>query len=164
MVEPRDPAGRSLVEGRARVIALEEGQVLLEPIVSSGCKGCVSAGLCGAMAGSNSLAARRFRIPDGDGLKVGDRVVVGLGQTALLKASWLAYAIPLLLMLTASMAADRLWGRDGVTALCAVGGLGAGMVWSRWRAAAMSRRGELTPRYLGPAPDDDVCNDHGNGC
>lgn len=153
----RDPSGRTLVEGIARVISLDGGQALLEPEVSSGCKGCVSAGLCGALGGTNTLTARRFLIDNDHGLQVGERIVVGVAETTLLRASWVAYAIPLLFMLVASVSADLSYGKDAVTALCAVGGLGLGMSVARFCAGRMAKRGELSPRFLRYAGPSDTC-------
>lgn len=154
-----DPSGRTLVEGVARVVSLSDDQALMEPEVSSGCKGCVSAGLCGAMSGQGSLAARRFTIVNDRDLKVGERVVVGVSETTLVRASWVAYAIPLFSMLIASVAADQ-WGggNDGLTALAAVAGLGLGLLVARVRAGRMAERGELTPRYIRHAGADEQCH------
>lgn len=156
----RDPSGRTLVEGVARVVSLGQGQALLEPEVSSGCKGCVSAGLCGAMSGGTegSLTKRRFTIVNDRDLKVGERVVVGISETTLVKASWVAYAIPLFSMLVASVTVD-LWGKnDGLTALAAVAGLGLGMLAARVCAGRMTEKGELTPRYIRHASSADQCH------
>ncbi|HVI51464.1 MAG TPA: SoxR reducing system RseC family protein [Candidatus Sulfotelmatobacter sp.] len=155
----RDPSGRTLVEGIARVVSLSEGFALLEPEVSSGCKGCVSAGLCGAMSGGKgSLAARRFTIVNDQGLLVGERVVVGVSETTLVRASWVAYAIPLFGMLSASVTAD-LWGKnDGLTALAAVAGLGVGLLVARSRAGRMAEKGELMPRYIRHAAPAEQCH------
>jgi len=154
-----DPSGRTLVEGVARVVSLSDGHALLEPEVSSGCKGCVSAGLCGAFSGgAGSLAARRFTIVNDHGLNVGERVVVGVSETTLVRASWVAYAIPLLGMLAASVTAD-LWAKnDGLTALAAIAGLGLGLLVARFRAGRMAERGELMPRYLRHAAPAEQCH------
>jgi len=156
----RDPSGRTLVEGIARVVRLDAGHALMEPEVSSGCKGCVSAGLCGAMSGGKegALAKRRFTINNDRDLHVGERVVVGISETTLMKASWVAYAIPLFSMLIASVTAD-LWGKnDGITALAAIAGLGLGLLLARFRAGAMADKGELTPRYIRHATDGESCH------
>jgi len=153
-----DPSGRTLVEGVAKVVEASGATVLLQPEVSSGCKGCVSAGLCGAMSGQSSLAARRFSIANEHGLQVGDKVVVGMAEASLLRASVTAYAIPLLAMLAASIAADLKFGKDWITALAAVGGLGIGMLVARYRAGKLKERGDLTPRFIRHAAPDENCH------
>lgn len=156
----RDPSGRTLVEGVARVVSLDRGRALMEPEVSSGCKGCVSAGLCGAMSGGaeGSLAKRRFTIANDRELKVGERVVVGISETTLVKASWVAYAIPLLFMLIASVTADLWKKNDGITALAAVAGLGLGLLAAHFRAGRMAQRGELSPLYIRRAAPGESCH------
>jgi sigma-E factor negative regulatory protein RseC len=63
---------------------------------------------------------------------VGDDVTLGIAEQALLQASLLVYALPLLLMVAASMAANQLApGSDGVAILAAATGLGAGFFIAR---------------------------------
>jgi len=154
----RDPSGRTLVEGVARVVSLDSGFALLEPEVTSGCKGCVSAGLCGAMGGQGSLMARRFTIRNDYDLHVGERVVVGISEGNLMRASWVAYAIPLGFMLVTSVIVDLSWKNDAVTALAAVAGLGLGMLVARFSAGRMADKGDLMPRYIRHAAPAEACH------
>jgi sigma-E factor negative regulatory protein RseC len=63
---------------------------------------------------------------------VGDNVTLGIAEQALLQASLLVYALPLLLMVAASMTASLLVpGSDGVAIVAAGLGLGTGFVVAR---------------------------------
>jgi sigma-E factor negative regulatory protein RseC len=87
------------VEGVARVVGVDpDGGAWLEPEQTTSCGHCASADSCGSKGiGSmaSRLEARRFHIDAAPRLRVGDRVVVGVSDGALLKGALTAYAIPL---------------------------------------------------------------------
>jgi len=143
--------GTGTVEGVAKVVALDDGHAICEPEPTGSCGGCMSAALCGVKSGGTSrrIIARRFSLVNDVGLKVGDRVVVGIAPATLLKASAVAYALPVVLMLVAAIATQH-WsgGGDGAGALGGLGGFLVGLVIARWRATRMTSQGELTPNYL----------------
>ena len=152
-------AGMETVEGVARVVALDGGYAVCEPEPTGSCGGCMSAALCGVKSGGTSrrIVARRFSLVNDVGLRVGERVVVGIAPATLLKASAVAYALPVVLMLVAAIVAQRLGGGgDGIGALGGLAGFLAGLGLARWRANRMVRRGDLTPSFLrrvrGPQP------------
>jgi len=143
--------GNGDVEGVAKVVALEDGYAICEPEPTGTCGGCMSAALCGVKSGGTSrrIIARRFSLVNDVGLRVGDRVVVGIAPATLLTASAVAYALPLVLMLVAAVVTQRSWGGgDGAGALGGLGGFLVGLVIARLCATRMTRRGELTPTFL----------------
>ncbi|MEO5375062.1 MAG: SoxR reducing system RseC family protein [Alphaproteobacteria bacterium] len=144
-----DASGRKVVEGIARVVALEGRTAWLEPEQTSACGGCKSAGVCGATGSTASrLLARRFPLDNTAGLTVGERIVVGTYEGTLLQASLIAYALPLLIMIGAAVTAQALTGSDGASAAGAIGGLAVGVGLARLGAGRLTARGELTPRFL----------------
>jgi len=152
-----DPLGT--VEGVAKVVAVEGGVAICEPEPTGTCGGCMSAALCGVKSGGTNrrAVARRFSLPNDFGLKVGDRVVVGIPQATLLKGAALAYALPVVLMLVAAVVAQRLGdGGNGDAAWGGLGGFLVGLAVARLLANRMQARGELAPNFLrralGPAP------------
>ncbi len=160
--------GQGLVEGFARVVAVEGGQVWLEPEQSSGCGGCHSAGLCGiGAAGGNAakMAAKRFQLPAALGLRVGERVVVGIGETTLVKGAATAYGVPLITLLAGGILGQEAAGTDAMAALGAVAGLGLGLGLAKIIANSLSARGVLTPRFLRraytPPPEAGCHTEHG---
>lgn len=153
------PSDRDMVEGIARVVAADGGKVWLEPEQTSSCGGCMSAAACGVKTGhSRKLEARRFALANDAGLRVGERVVVGISEYALIRASATAYGIPLLLTIVAAVAAQLAFGRDAYTMVAAALGLGAGMLIARGRAGRLSARGDLTPRFLRRLRPGEACN------
>lgn len=146
-----DYGAPALVEGYAHVVAVEGGTAWLEPEQTTSCGGCASASACGAK-GIGTLAdrleARRFSLPNQDGLRVGERVVVGVSEKALVKASLTAYAIPLATMLFSGAMAQWVAGSDLITMAAMFGGLALGLVGARLNAKRLNARGELSPHYL----------------
>jgi sigma-E factor negative regulatory protein RseC len=160
------PDDREVIEGIARVVAVEAGRVWLEPEQSSSCGGCHSAGLCG-MGANNSrrLMARRFPLDGEYGLRMGERVVVGIHESSLSQGAMVAFGVPLLLLMAGGIAGQEWGGRDGLAFAGAMGGLVLGFGVSRVLANVMASRGKLTPRFLrrayGTAVDGGCPTDQG---
>ena len=156
-----DYGAPALVEGFAHVVAVEEGLAWLEPEQTSTCGACSSASACGAK-GIGTLAsrleARRFSLPNRDGLRVGERVVVGISEKALVKASLTAYAIPLFTLLFCGAMAQWAADSDLVTMAAMVGGLVLGLYGSRLNARRLNARGELSPHFLRRADTVITCH------
>ena len=156
-----DFSAPTMVEGIAHVVALDGKMAWLVPEVGSTCGGCESASACGAKGigtKADSLEARRFQLVNEAGLRVGDRVVVGIRENALIKASITAYAIPLTTLFCFGALAQWLAGNDAVTIGAMLAGLAAGLFLSRIGAGRLMVRGELAPRFLRRARFGETCN------
>lgn len=160
-VNQRDFSAPDMVEGIAHVVAVEGTLAWLEPEQTTSCGSCASSSACGAKGGigttANRLEARRFQLENHPGLIVGERVVVGIRENALLKASLTAYAIPLATMLGAGAMAQWLAGSDGITMSAMLAGLALGLGLSRLTAGRLSSRGDLAPRFIRRANAGVVC-------
>jgi sigma-E factor negative regulatory protein RseC len=144
-----EPGAGPLVEQVARVVSRDGDTVWLEPETTASCSGCLSLAACGGKGGSGrALAARRFPLPGDLGLRVGDRVVVGLPDGAVLRASATAYAVPLVTMIGAGILAGGLGAGDGAGAAAILGGLVLGLLIAGVLARRLSNRGDLSPRFL----------------
>lgn len=155
------PDGANAMEAVARVVAFERGVAVLEPEPTGSCTGCMSAALCGTQDGKGKrMLAKRFSLAEPEGLRVGDRVVVGIAEGALLRAALVAYGIPLVAMLVTMVVADRVDGDELRTMIGAGVGLVLGIGLARLFAGRLSARGDLAPRFVrrayGPGP--------GGGC
>lgn len=150
---PRMPdlSDRGLVEGVARVVALEGGMAWLEPEQSTACGSCHSAAICGTKAGSRRLVARRFQMANDHDFRVGERIVVGIPEQTLRSAALTAYGIPLVLMMVLGVTAQKLGGGDLGAAAATLAGLAIGILVVRLKSQILTRRGELAPHYLGRA-------------
>lgn len=156
----------STTEGVARVVRIADGTLWLEPEQTSGCGSCASSSVCGTgepglgtVASRN--AARRFRLPLPavyPELRVGERIVVGIRQRALIKAALTAYALPLFGAIAVGGLAQYLYGSDRVSMLAMLGGLGFGLLLARGLARRLTRRGELSLHFLRRATAGDSCS------
>jgi sigma-E factor negative regulatory protein RseC len=135
------------------VVRIEDGLAWFEPEQTTSCGHCASAGQCGAK-GIGTLASRvelrRFRLDDaiGLGLGVGERVVVGVDERSLLRASLTAYALPLLAALAIGALVQALFASDLATLMSMASGLAVGLLAAGRVARRLAARGELEPRFL----------------
>jgi len=153
------------VEGIARVVRVDAGVAWLEPEQTTSCGSCASAATCGAGSGSPGIgtvasrnAARRFPLDNPHGLVVGERVVIGVDDRSLLKASLTAYAIPLVAALAAGGMAESAFGSDLVSMAAMAAGLALGLLAAGVAARRLSARGELAPRFLRRARSGESCS------
>ena len=90
----------------------------------------------------------------GHALKTGDRIRIGLSETALLQSSLMMYLVPLLTMLVAAIAARLLapvaWS-EAASVVAAVPGLLAGLVMARNFGRRRHGRAAFSPRVVGMA-------------
>lgn len=153
------------VEGIARVVRVTDDRLWLEPEQTTSCGHCASSASCGTgeavglgSVGSR-LQARRFVLdnPAGQTFHEGERLVVGVGERALLQAALTAYGIPLAAALTAGSAIQARYGDDLTTMLGMAGGLALGLFAARLKARRLAAKGDLAPRFLRRARPDETC-------
>lgn len=143
-----DATDRDMIEGIARVVAVEGDVAWLEPEQTTACGSCHASATCGTKPGSARLVARRFTLANDHDFHVGERVVIAVREDSVRRAALTAYGIPLLLMLVAGVTVQKLGGGDLGAALATLAGLavGVGVVWLR--SHRLSQRGEFVPHYL----------------
>jgi sigma-E factor negative regulatory protein RseC len=152
------------VEGIARVVGVEGSLAWLEPEQTGGCGSCASSSSCGAKGigtVASRMEARRFPLDNVGDLRVGERVVVGVGDRALIKASLTAYALPLATALGAGGVAEWAMGSDLMTMVAMAAGLFAGILAASIGAGRLSARGDLSPHFLRRAKPDETCGTSG---
>ncbi|OGT15569.1 MAG: Fis family transcriptional regulator [Gallionellales bacterium RIFCSPHIGHO2_02_FULL_57_16] len=156
-----DFSAPTMAEGIAQVVEVEGNMAWLIPEPGSSCGGCSSAAACGSKGigtVASRLEKRRFQLVNDAGLSVGERVVVGINENAVLRASVTAYVIPLATLLSAGALAQSVAGNDFVTMGAMLSGLVLGLWLSRIRAARLMERGELAPRFIRRASMGETCN------
>ncbi|TRZ91561.1 MAG: Fis family transcriptional regulator [Rhodocyclaceae bacterium] len=149
-----------MMEGIANVVAVDGSVAWLEPEQTGSCGSCKSSGACGAKGigtVASRLEERRFPLTSHPGLKVGDRVVVGVREDALVQASMTVYAVPLLTMFAAGFLAQWGSGSEGMTIVACAAGLGLGFVIAHLRARRLSAHGKMAPRFLRRARIGETC-------
>lgn len=156
-----DFSAPTMVEGIAQVVKIEGKTAWLVPEQGSSCGSCASAAACGSKGigtTASRLDNRRFRIDNDANLAIGERVVFGIRDNVLLKASITAYAIPLATLVLAGSLAQWMFGSDTITMAAMVAGLVIGLGISRMEAGRLQTRGDLAPLFLRRARPGETCN------
>jgi len=128
-----------MLEETARVVRIEAGEVWVETQRRSTCSSCAVEKGCGTATLAKVLGRRRtlVRVLTDLPLVVGDQVVIGIHEQALVRGSLAVYAVPLLLLLAGAIigelgAAQGLWASaEAASLLLGAGGLVAGLLWLR---------------------------------
>jgi sigma-E factor negative regulatory protein RseC len=144
-----------MIEETARVIAIEDGQLLLEAQTTTACSACEAKQGCGTSVLSKWVGRKftRFQVPNTVNARVGDEVVVGLAEEAMLKGSVLVYLLPLLGMIGFALLAEVLisaeaGSRDLLVLVAAIVGFALTLAIARRLLASGSNRRRLTPVVL----------------
>lgn len=144
-----------MIEEHARVIAVQNGQLLLEAQTKASCSACAVKQGCGTSVISKWVGRKftRFQAPNTVNARVGDEVVVGLAEEAMLKGSVLVYLLPLLAMIGFALLADSLIAADTASRelmvlIAAVAGFSLMLVISRLLLSTGSNSSKLTPVVL----------------
>lgn len=140
-----------MLEEQGRVVAVEAGFAWIETLRKSACGSCSVNTGCGTGVLSKVVGQRanRVRAINRANAGVGDMVVLGLHDEALVRGSLAVYTVPLIAMLLAALLGDLLVGEvrgaasEGMTAIFGLGGLALGFLWVR----NFSRRIAEDPRY-----------------
>ena len=119
-----------MVEESAFVVAVEDGFAWVERERSSSCGSCAASKGCGTATLQKVMGNKRSRVKaiNRAQAKVGEQVVVGLEEQALLRGSLFAYIIPLLVMFLGALLLEAIFASEGMTILGGVLGLVAGFL------------------------------------
>lgn len=128
-----------MIEEPAQVISVEgeAGEyVWVETQRQSTCGGCAANQVCGTSVLAKVLGTRRARVRalNRGGAKVGDRVIVGIDERALIRGSLAVYAMPLLTLLAGGIVGALLSERlqvsgESLSLGLGIAGLAAGLLW-----------------------------------
>jgi len=122
-----------MIETEAVVVKIEHAVAYVQAERKSSCSGC-SESSCGTSVLANFFGQKTplYRASNEVGAKVGDRVVVGMNESALFKGTLLLYLFPLLLLfvgaVTGSALAVTADVKDGYSVAGAFIGLVAGFL------------------------------------
>lgn len=140
-----------MLEEQGRVVAVEEGFAWVETQRRSACGACSVNKGCGTGVISKVVGQRanRVRAINGIDATVGDDVVIGLHDEALVRGSLAVYTVPLIAMLLMALLGERLgsvWqagSGEGMSVLFGLTGLVLAFLWVR----RFSRRIAHDSRY-----------------
>lgn len=127
---------------RARVVAVDAEACWVEVIASSGCGACASGQGCGggviARLRGQRLQHLRVELSGALSPSVDDTVEIGVREHGLLRASVLAYVVPLAGLLAGAVLGERL-AAAAVAQACSMAGAAAGFVFASFAARAVAR-------------------------
>jgi sigma-E factor negative regulatory protein RseC len=122
-----------MIEETGVVVAVAGDSAEVETRRQGACGSCSANGACGTSLLARYLGRKPLllRARNLAGAAPGDLVVVGVPEDGLMRASLVAYLVPLLGLIAGGIAGPVLYpaGGDGTAALTAFAGLALGLVW-----------------------------------
>lgn len=134
-----------MIETSARVISADNGKVLVEPTLESGCGGCKSRSSCGVSGLGKYFSTNRkpIEVSCDASVRAGDDLQLSMSEGDLLKAGLLAYLLPCVLTLIGAGVAAALGLGDAGAVLGAGIGFAAGFLLARlsgWSPRLVAQR------------------------
>lgn len=140
-----------MIEEQGRVLSLEPGAAWVETIRRNTCGSCQARAGCGqALLQRLGAGARQgyIRVLRDKPLQVGDQVIIGLPDNAIVNASLCMYLLPLVGLFAAGFAAQGAGMTEPWIILAAIAGLISGFLAVRWYAWSQRSNPDLQPRIL----------------
>lgn len=114
-----------MIEEHARVVAIADGEVWVETQRQTACGACMANKGCGTAVLSKVLGKRQARVRAHSQLPlaVGDEVIIGIEENALLKGSLAVYMLPLMGMFLGTLLGQGLDASEHVAVVSGMLGL-----------------------------------------
>jgi len=150
-----------MIETEAVVVKIEYAVAYVQAERKSNCSSC-GENHCGTSALANFFGHKTplYRASNDIGAKVGDRVVVGLDESALFKGTLLLYLFPLLLLFAGAVAGSALAVtaevKDGYSVAGAFIGLAAGFLGLKFLSSKRGMSKQFQPVILSRMVDRPV--------
>lgn len=142
-----------MIEEQGRVLSVEDGAVWVETVRRSTCGSCKARAGCGhAVLQRLGSGARQgfIRVVSDREYSVGDEIVIGIPEDAVVRGSLWLYAVPLLGLFVFASVAQSLGAGEPGTIAAAFTGLFAGLGTVRWHSRRNMADPSLQPRVLRP--------------
>ncbi|HHI92179.1 MAG TPA: Fis family transcriptional regulator [Gammaproteobacteria bacterium] len=130
-----------MIEEHAQVIALDNNDVWVETQRRSACGQCAANKGCGTATLARVLGNKRSQVrtlnPEATPVAVGDEVVIGINEQALVRGSLAVYTVPLLMLFVFGFLGELLstqllvTNQDILPIVLGLAGLLLGFVWVR---------------------------------
>jgi len=149
-----------MIEENAIVVGLEQNAAMLEIVRRTPCGLCGQTRGCGISLWGRLFGHRKniFKAVNQINAKVGDSVIVGIEEQALLISSLMVYGIPLIAMLAGALLVGGIFAGDSnhvnpghadfYAAMGAIAGLIIGLLWLKGHAAGRSMDARYQPVIL----------------
>lgn len=143
-----------MIEERGRVISVEPGAVWVATIRSSTCGSCQAKAGCGQalLSKLGSGPSQGFvRALTERNWQIGDEVLIGVPEDAVVRSAMWAYLVPLVGLFAAALFAQGLGWSEPQLILLSVLGLLAGFVVVRWHDHKVQEDPQLQPQVIARA-------------
>ncbi|WP_022960996.1 SoxR reducing system RseC family protein [Halopseudomonas pelagia] len=150
-----------MIEEQGRVLSLEPDAAWVETIRRNTCGSCQARAGCGqALLQRLGAGARQgyIRVLRDRSLQVGDQVVIGLPENAIVHASLCMYLVPLIGLFGAAFLAEGLGLAEPWVILAALTGLVSGFFGVRWYAWRQRSNPDMQPRILRIMPPNGIAS------
>lgn len=150
-----------MIEERGRVVSVEGGALWVETIRRSACNSCQARAGCGQALLQRLGGARQGRIRvlgDGDS-RVGDEVIIGVPEKAVIRGSSLVYLIPLMSLFGFSLLAQAVGGGESVIIIAGFLGLALGFFFARWYTIRLNEDPAFVPQVLSRTDKSNLVSD-----
>ncbi|MFM1891447.1 MAG: hypothetical protein RLZ44_524 [Pseudomonadota bacterium] len=154
-----------MIEELGRVVEVRDGAAAVASSGAAACGGCASQGGCGTASLARFFQRRQrvLWVRNAVSANPGDQVLVGLDEGALLRAAWVAYALPLAGLLLGGMLGEALASattKELSALLFCLLGLITGLALARrlsWRLARQPRYQAEILRVVTPGQGELRC-------
>jgi sigma-E factor negative regulatory protein RseC len=126
------------------------GSAWVKTVRSNACEGCSAQGSCHAMSGGQDMEVKALNVA---GARVGDRIVLSFETPALLKATFLIYVFPIILLIVGAALGQMLAPIIGLnpSALSILLGFAfffAALIIVKTRANKMAKKDAYQPKII----------------
>lgn len=139
-----------MMQEQAIVVEVNGQQVSVETDHQSSCGHCSAKNGCGsALLGKFFDRNKQHLIVETDlKLSVGDRILLGLDESALLRGSFIVYAVPLLMMLFFPIVINQFVISEIISILSAVVGFSIGIIYVKYFSVVARNGDNFSPVVL----------------
>ena len=132
------------------VIKTSATDAVVKTVKSSACKGCSSRGSCHTVGESDEMEVDAINAA---GAKVGDRIVLNLESGPLLKATFLLYVFPIILLIIGAALGQRIatmlgLESSGLSVLLGFAFLFAAVLFIKKKANNLAKRDKYRPTII----------------
>ncbi|CEA01072.1 positive regulator for alginate biosynthesis MucC [Pseudomonas saudimassiliensis] len=139
-----------MIEERGRVVSVEGKTLWVETIRRSACGSCQARAGCGQALLQRLGGARQglVRVLDDGGSRVGDEIVIGVPETAVVRGSSLVYLVPLLGLFGFSLLAQAVGAGEPMIIIAGFVGLALGFISLRWYTIRLNEDPAFVPQVV----------------
>ena len=132
------------------VIRTDSGEAWVKTIKSGSCEGCSARGACHSLSDSGDMEVNAINKA---GAKVGDRIVLSFETSSLLKATFLLYVFPILLLITGAAIGQETApyfnvNPSGFSAIIGFSFFFAAVLVIKFKANKMAKKNEYRPKII----------------